>query len=257
MKTALIITHYGTTHQILRDKVINRFQSELEKNFENLSIFQVYTSKLVRINLEKQGVITPSIEDIFNLLISENYKNIFIQPTYLSFGREMNNLIENLNKFKGRINFKIGAPLIHTIDDCFEIINIIDKENTIENPDEVIILVGHGSGNSSLSIYTTLDMVAKEVNKKIYVAVITGYPTLEIVLKRLKSQKVKIVKIVPLLFLAGQHLKKDIETVWKQRLTNEGFEVIIEEKSLGERTTILKMIERKIAMELKENENEK
>lgn len=254
MKTALIIAHYGTTYQGLKEKVIDRFQDILNKELKDISIYQLYTSTMIRKLLMKQGIEIESIEERIDTLISEGYTKIFVQPTYLSFGREMNNLINSLEKYKERVDLRIGVPLIDKIEDCFNILEIINKEEA-KTDREATVLIGHGFGNSSLSLYTTLDCIAKEFSKNIHIGVISGYPTQNSIIKKLKSEKIERVTIIPLLFLAGQHMKKDIEVDWKENFQSNGFEVEIKSISLGERDSVLNLIKNRIKSSLEADEN--
>ena len=67
----------------------------------------------------------------------------------------------------------------------------------------------------------------------------------------MKSIKNKNVLLVPLLYIAGNHQKDDIDGVWKTQLQSKGYHVDVVGKGLGEMTEIQEMIIGKIADQIK------
>ena len=61
-----------------------------------------------------------------------------------------------------------------------------------------------------------------------------GYPTLRTVKAQLRSLKARRVRLVPLLFVAGNHAKNDIAGEWKEALEKEGLQVDCRLEGLGE-----------------------
>lgn len=63
---------------------------------------------------------------------------------------------------------------------------------------------------------------------------VEGYPTLQTLIARLKQQHAKTVTLVPLLFVAGNHVANDISVEWREALEREGFSVRLCIEGLGE-----------------------
>ena len=72
----------------------------------------------------------------------------------------------------------------------------------------------------------------------VFVATIEGYPTIESVVRRIKNKGIKNTKLVPLLLVAGEHVKKDMlsteEDSLRTSLEREGVAVSLHMKGLGE-----------------------
>ncbi|MEG0301658.1 sirohydrochlorin cobaltochelatase, partial [Cetobacterium sp.] len=73
---------------------------------------------------------------------------------------------------------------------------------------------------------------------KAYMATVEGYPTLHRATGFLKKNKAKEVTLMPFMFVAGDHAKNDMagdeEDSWKGILEEEGFNVNIILKGIGE-----------------------
>ncbi|MEG0390055.1 sirohydrochlorin cobaltochelatase, partial [Cetobacterium sp.] len=119
-------------------------------------------------------------------------------------------------------------------EDYFEVIKVIFEENVDLTSDEAIVLVGHGTEHPAMSSYPMLDYVARDLNLPLYIGTVEGYPSIENVKKLLEKDKKKKVILQPLMFVAGDHAKNDIAEDWKNELENEGYEVTLNLKGLGE-----------------------
>ena len=116
-----------------------------------------------------------------------------------------------------------------------------------------VVLVGHGSDSPANAMYSQIDYLLKAEGKPSWhVGTIEGFPTIENVEKQLAGVRNPNVLLVPLLYIAGNHQKDDIDGVWKQRLQTKGYHVEVFGKGLGEMKEIQEMIIGKIAAQVKD-----
>ena len=102
-------------------------------------------------------------------------------------------------------------------------------------------------------MYSQIDYLLKAEGKPSWhVGTIEGFPTIENVEKQLAGVRNPNVLLVPLLYIAGNHQKDDIDGVWKQRLQTKGYHVEVFGKGLGEMKEIQEMIIGKIAAQVKD-----
>ena len=115
------------------------------------------------------------------------------------------------------------------------------------------MLVGHGSDCPANAMYSQIDYLLKAEGKPSWhVGTIEGFPTIDNVEKQLAGVRNPNVLLVPLLYIAGNHQKDDIDGVWKQQLQTKGYHVEVFGKGLGEMKEIQEMIIGKIAAQVKD-----
>lgn len=238
MKKAIILAHFGTTHEDTREKTIDKINKKVKEKFGEYDFFQIYTSRMINKILEKRGVHIENSLELFDRLKTEKYSEIYVQPTFVINGLEMENLKFEVEEYKKNFDkLNISSALLTKYEDYERVINIICKNNILLE-DEGIVLVGHGTEHFSISTYPMLEYVAKEMNKNIIVGTIEGFLGVDQVEKRLKEKKIKKITLQPLLFVAGDHAKNDIGIEWKEELEKRGFDVKVNLIGLGEEEEI-------------------
>lgn len=236
-KAAILMVYFGTTHADTRILTIDAINQKVAETFPDVEIREAYTSRIVIKRLNEQGIKKLNPTDALNELRADGYTHILIQPTTIVDGVEMESLSQNIKEL--RANFKeirIGTPLLFYTNDYEEVVNILTQEN---NPDVAYLWVGHGTYDVSTAQYAMLDYMLKDKGFKNHiVGCIEGYPYYEQALKQLKSLGLTQVKLIPFMFVAGEHAKNDIAEDWKNDLESEGFSVEVLMQGLGEKKEI-------------------
>ena len=110
-----------------------------------------------------------------------------------------------------------------------------------------VVLVGHGSDSPADATYSQIDYMLKDEGKaNWHVGTIEGYPTLQSTKRLLQSNKSKHVILVPLLYIAGNHLYNDINGEWRRQLEAAGYTVDVVTEGLGDMPEIQQLIIRNI-----------
>ena len=234
-KGAIIAAHFGTTHEDTKEKTIDIINEKLKKEFDKLDFFQVYTSRIINRILSKRGIENLNTSQILERLIEEGYQHVIIQPTYIINGTEMEALKREVEIYSDKFeDIRVGTPLLTEVQDYFNLIEVIEKESGILKQDEGIVMIGHGTEHPALSAYPMLAYITRDLKKSIYIGTVEGYPSLENVVKELKRDNKRKVTLMPLMFVAGDHAKNDIAEDWKEALEENGFEVEVNLRGLGE-----------------------
>lgn len=249
-KTAVVITHFGTTHPDTIRKSLDPFVKDAETEFAGCDVFEAYSSKFIRSALErKHGIVKKSLEEVLGELAGEKYGEVYVQPTVLMMGLEYDKLTRTVHEFEGSFEkICLGKPLINDREDYQTLMSALDMEYDIRfNPRDVFVFMGHGANHPGEAIYAALDYRFKhEGYRNAFVATVEGYPSLDTVLPEVIAFDPEVVYIVPLMIVAGDHAKNDMagddDESWKSRLEAKGFEVIPIVKGLGEIPVIRKMI---------------
>ena len=106
-----------------------------------------------------------------------------------------------------------------------------------------ILYIGHGNDDYSTGVYAELQWVMRKMYKNvpIFIGVAEGFPSFDIVFEEIKSSHIKKLLLVPLMLVAGDHVRNDM-IFWKSILEKEKIEVIPVIRGLGELDSVVDII---------------
>lgn len=256
-KTGILLVHYGTSNDNSRTQTIDKLNTRVAETFPDCAVVEAYSAPSVIRMLAKRGVRKLSISQALDSLKTIGCSKLVVQSTMLLDGV----MTEMLKKEVGKVKkdfmaVSVVRPLLYSVDDCRTMIEMICKsliaDKSVDAKNSQVVLVGHGSDSPANAMYSQIDYLLKAEGKPSWhVGTIEGFPTIDNVEKQLKGVKNKNVLLVPLLYIAGNHQKDDIDGVWKTQLQSKGYHVDVVGKGLGEMTEIQEMIIGKIADQIK------
>ena len=235
-RAALLMVHFGTSHDDTRERTIDAVNARAREAFPDLEVREAWTSPTIIRILKKRGIVRQTPAEVLQQLRKEGYTHIVIQATLLLEGAETESLRHVVARQKGFKEVRIGKPLLYSVKDCRQVTEILAARHA----DAVgrrnhVVFVGHGSYTPATATYSQLDhLFTADGHPNCHVATIEGYPTLRTLKERLKSLKARRVRLVPLLFVAGDHARNDIAGEWKEALEKEGLQVDCRLEGLGE-----------------------
>lgn len=238
-KTALLMVHFGTTYDETRSKTIDAINAKAAQTFPELTLREAYTSRIVIRRLKERGIVRETPLDALLRLRADGFTHVIVQSTTLLEGAEMESLrreVASVERFFEDI--RVGAPLLYDVADCAKVAEILAARHadaTDARKKAHVVLVGHGTYTPATATYSQMDyLFSAQGNPLFHVATLEGYPTFETMLARLKAAGARRVTLVPLLFVAGDHVTNDIAVDWKQALEAEGLQVDCRLEGLGE-----------------------
>lgn len=241
-KAALLMVHFGTTHDDTRALTIDALNAKVQAAFPELTFCEAYTSRIVIRRLKERGIEKHTPLDVLLKLRGEGYTHILIQSTNIIDGLEMESLrrdAETVRPFFKEV--RVGTPLLYSVEDAEKVVRILGNrldaatasKKTMSQ--EHFVLVGHGTHTPSTAIYSQIDYMLKVAGwTNFHVGTIEGYPTFETMSAQLKAVKARRVTLVPFMFVAGDHAQNDIAGEWKEMLEKEGFTVRTRLDGLGQ-----------------------
>lgn len=256
-KTGILLVHYGTSNDNSRAQTIDKLNTRVAETFPDCAVVEAYSAPSVIRMLAKRDVRKLSISQALDSLKTLGCSKLVVQSTMLLDGVMTEMLKKEVGKVKKDFNaVSVVRPLLYSVDDCRTMIEMISKsliaDNSVDAKKSQVVLVGHGSDSPANAMYSQIDYLLKAEGKPSWhVGTIEGFPTIDNVEKQLKSIKNKNVILVPLLYIAGNHQKDDIDGVWKTQLQSKGYNVDVFGKGLGEMSEIQDMIIDKIAAQIK------
>ena len=186
-------------------------------------------------------------------MLDDGIKEVYVQPTHIVNGIEYDMMKADIEAYKDKFERIVCASPLLTLDDDYnEVVkayaNIIDngewnlefEEGFVYSKDDTaVVFMGHGSDHHVNSVYAALDYRFKERGlDNVFVGTVEAYPDFDTVLKELKKHNYKKVVLTPLMLVAGDHAKNDMagddEEAWNTLLKNEGYQVAVVLKGMGE-----------------------
>lgn len=240
-KAALLMVHFGTTHDDTRTLTIDAINTKAQAAFPELKFQEAYTSRIIIRRLKERSITKLTPLDAMLKLRSEGYTHLIVQSTNIIDGVEMESLrrdVESVLPFFKDI--RVGTPLLYSVEDAEKVVSILGSRynapaQSKKVAKEHFVLVGHGTYTPSTAIYSQMEYMLKANGlPNFHVGTIEGYPTFETMLAQLKATKAKQVTLVPFMFVAGEHAKNDIAGEWKEALEKEGYTVNTHLEGLGQ-----------------------
>lgn len=236
-KAAVLVVHFGTTHDDTRALTIDAINKKMADAFPGIEVREAWTSRIIAFRLKTRGIHKSSPEEALARLKAEGYTHVLIQSSNIIEGIEMESLRKDVtSQEKGFKEIRIGTPLLFTPEDYEATIAAITP-NGIR--DGAVLLVGHGTYTPTTAQYAMMDYMLKAKGFGNYVVgTIEGYPSFDDALNQIKKGGYKKVRLMPFMFVAGEHAKNDIAGDWKDELEKQGYELTVFMEGLGQNPAI-------------------
>ena len=98
-KKAILMVHFGTTHDTTRALTIDAINSQIENAFRESDVLEAYTSRIVIRRLKERGIVKHTPVQILDSLKRAGYSTIGELVNAISEGRELKS-IKNLREVK-------------------------------------------------------------------------------------------------------------------------------------------------------------
>lgn len=239
-KNGILVVSFGSSYEETRKKSIDQLEKEIQEAYPEFSLYRAFTSPRIIKGLREKGIQINDVEEALETMRGDGIKRVIVQPTFMIRGLEYEKMCKSIDKHrKGFEALYIGEPLLTSVEDYFEVIEVVVNEVNKMQEDEVILCMGHGVEHFMSVSYAALDYMFKDRGyENIYVATIDAFPRLEDVMKHFDKKGYKRVRILPFMLVAGHHIRKSVmeqvEGSWKVQLESAGYEVECVFKGLGE-----------------------
>lgn len=237
-KAALLMVHFGTTHDDTRQLTIDAINQKAKELFPEFEIREAYTSRIIMARLAKRGTRKLNPAEALAQLKADGFTHVIVQSTNIIDGVEMESLRKDIASMEFLFKeIRLGNPLLYSVEDYEKVAEIVSKKGKEK---AMTILVGHGTYDPSTAQYAMLDHVMQTSGHKDFVVgTVEGYPSFNNAIDRIQEQKkIKEVQLLPFMFVAGDHAKNDIAGDMKQELEGKGYKVTVLLEGLGQNPEI-------------------
>lgn len=239
MKKAILIVSVGTSEINALENTTLCLQQEAAKQFEDYQCYVAFSSQhiLEKMNV-KSEVTYYGVSEVFEQMYQDGIEEVVVQPTNLLNGLISDSVLTQIEKNHSRFKkILVGKPLLHTKEDYMKTLQVILAE-VEPTEEEAIVLIGHGTSHAVNNTYQNLEYTAYTNGyRNVFIGTMEGEKSQKMALRKLRASGFKKVHLLPLLFVAGYHARKDIAAEsdsWKSVLEDAGYEVIPNLIGIGE-----------------------
>lgn len=240
-KKAILVVSFGTSFHQTREKTIDVIEKKIGDAFPDQKIYRAWTSKMIMAKLLKRdGIKINNVKEAMEQMRNDGITDVIIQPTHVINGIENDLMKEDALSYRDDFHsIAFGTPLLTSEQDSLDVIDAVAREFSDLKEDEALVLMGHGTTHYANSIYAALDYTFKDKGyPNIHLGTVEAYPSMETLLKMVKEQNPKKVKLAPFMIVAGDHARNDMAgddpESWRCQFEAAGFEVECCLKGLGE-----------------------
>ncbi|NLM05324.1 MAG: sirohydrochlorin cobaltochelatase [Tissierellia bacterium] len=234
----IVVASFGSSYLEAKKKSFDAIEDLVKGEYKDYLVESSYSSGIVRGILKKRdGIESRTTEEQVDDMKARGIEDIAILSLYVIPGVEY-------EKSTGQ-----GLPRTLTLLEEEEYYDDIMKALKIEDKEEVVILVGHGTYVEADSYYGNFQRyIYSKGFDNVYISSLEGANGLDDLLEKIKGKHNRV-RLVPFLIVAGDHAQNDIfgeEDSYLSAFKENGIEVVEDRQGLGERRGIQEVFLKKL-----------
>ena len=229
--TALILTAFGTSTEART--TYEFFEAHVREFFPQYDIHWAYTSRTLRAKMALQGIMWRNPDEFLLDLPERGYSRAVIQSLHIVPGKEFEKIVKAAAQ--APLPTTVGMPLLSCIADCELVLDALASD--IADPaSSTTVLAGHGTPHTeATALYNEFArQLRKRYPKNVHLCMVEGEPSWDDTLKCIHNSLLRRVRIVPFMFVAGDHIVHDVlgdDDSWASQLG--GYEIDAQCRELG------------------------
>lgn len=245
MRGGLVLVSFGTSVPEAR-RAVTAVEDVLRRTAPDWEAVRAFTSPTIRRILAERGEQIPSLTEALERLHDEGVSQVVVQPTHLLYGYEYDKLRAEAERFSGCFEtLSTGRPLLADNNDILCFAEKLAETHPAQEG-AAVVYMGHGTEHFANAVYPALQTALHLAGRDdIYIGTVEGWPGLEDILRQLKTPS--RVALLPLMLVAGDHARNDMDIDWRQRLEQAGHSVTCAFTGLGELAWVQKMYQDRLS----------
>lgn len=216
--------------------------------FPDIPVRWAYTSTMIRDKLATDAARPDSPALALARMANEGFTDIAVQPLHVIPGYEYHELMRTVRALQGLKDgprrVSLGLPLLSTEEDLAEAAETLLAAYPA-GKSEAVVFIGHGTEHPASVAYPALQAIMAERSPRHFVGTVEGRTGPDDIAARLAALKVRAVKLVPLMSVAGDHAHNDIGGAepesWASILTGKGIAVTPVYMGLASTTSVARL----------------
>jgi sirohydrochlorin cobaltochelatase len=226
-KPAIVLAAFGTTTEAF--DTYHHFELQVKRRFPDHEIRWAFTSRKVRHKVaEEKGQKLNDLPTTLRELKEAGYIRVAIQSLHLVPGEEWEKkIVQESRKIPG-LKVALGQPLLSSQKDQEQVLQALAQTFPKDLKNTAVVLVAHGSPSpEGTAAYLAFDRLLRSSypQQNVFLGTVEGRPTRQEALEAVKKSEAVTVVLMPFLFVAGEHVAKDIlggdPESWKSELLQQ------------------------------------
>jgi sirohydrochlorin cobaltochelatase len=249
-KEAILLVTFGSSAPETQ-RVFDHIEAQAKQAVPGVPVRWAYTSRIIRSKLAREGKVLDSPEMALARLMDEEFTHAAVLSLHSIPGIEFHELYGNARLFAqmagGLRRVVVAPPLLASHQDLERAVRAMIKHLPAERrAEDVVLLMGHGSEKHAAdAIYAALNGMLQELDSRVFLACVQGYPALEEVLPKIRQSGAKKIYLLPFMSVAGEHARRDMAgdgpQSWKSILSGKGYTCEVIFKGTAEYPEILEI----------------
>ncbi len=231
---------FGTSFDDTREKNIHEIERSIQREFPEYSVYTAFTSNMIRRKLAERNIHIMDTTMALEQMHQDGVTKVYLLPTHLLYGEEYEKL-EGLVEEKREAfqSISIAKPLLADHKDIAAVLKALTT-NIKREPEEALILMGHGTEHYYNAVYGQANFIARELDlEQVYVCTVEAYPSFEDALLWCQRNGISKCVLSSFMLVAGDHSVNDMACLddsdsLASVLSANGIEVRSLIKGLGE-----------------------
>ena len=226
-KPAIVLTAFGTSTAAF--DTYQHVEQQVKKRFPDQEIRWAFTSRKIRGKLaQEKGQKLNDLPTALRDLKAAGYTRVAVQSLHIVPGEEWEKKIVAESKQVPGLKVALGKPLLSSKKDQEMVLNALARTFPKDLKNTAVVLVGHGSPNpEGTATYLAFNRLLRShyPNQNVFFGTVEGKPSRQEVMEAVKKSHVSSVVLMPFMFVAGEHMAKDIlgdePESWKSELLKQ------------------------------------
>jgi sirohydrochlorin cobaltochelatase len=226
-KPAIVLAAFGTSTAAF--DTYGHFEQKVKERFPGYEIRWAFTSHKVRHKLaQEKGQQLNDLPTTLRALKAAGFTRVAIQSLHVVPGEEWDKkVVQESRKIPG-LKVALGKPLLSSKQDQEQVLNALARTFPKDLTATAVVLVAHGSpspeGTAAYLAFNRL-LRARYPHQNVFLGTVEGKPSRQETLMAVKQSQATAIVLMPFLFVAGEHVAKDIlgddPESWKSELLKQ------------------------------------
>jgi sirohydrochlorin cobaltochelatase len=224
-KPAIVLAAFGTSTAAF--DTYGHFEQKVRERFPGYEIRWAFTSRKVRHKLaQEQGRRLNDLPTTLRELKAAGFNRVAIQSLHIVPGEEWDKkIVQESQKIPG-LKVALGEPLLSSPRDQERVLQTVAQTFPKDLKDTAVVLMAHGSpAPEGETAYIAFDRLLRARYPKVFLGTVAGKPAKEKAFEAVKQANPDTVILMPFMFLAGEHVAKDMlgddAESWKSELLKQ------------------------------------
>lgn len=229
----LLVVSFGTSFNDSRVEDIKGIEDALQEAYPDWSVRRAFTAQIIINHVQaREGVAIDNMEQALERAVSNNVKNLVIQPTHLMHGAEYDEMMEMVETYQDKFEtVKVAEPLLGEVGKDATVINE-DKKAVAEaitaeavkeagydsldatKEDKVaFVFMGHGTHHTAMVSYAQMQTQMEELGyDNVFIGTVEGGEdtACDAIIEKASQAGYTKVVLRPLMVVAGDHANNDM-----------------------------------------------